>query len=74
VNDAERQHVQRMFNAWRQVVGDGKMVFVSFDRPASWQNYDAFVEWAAKQRGAKTGTLSPEAIAELREIANRSRF
>jgi hypothetical protein len=70
MTDAERQHVQRMFSAWRQISGDGKMVHVRFDRPAPWNDMHAFVEWCGKQRGAKTGTLRPVVLEELRRIAD----
>lgn len=66
----EREHVQRMFDAWRQLTGDYKMVKIYFDRPI-WNDMHAFVDWASKQRGAGIGTLRAEVLAELRTIAEQ---
>ena len=64
---AEWQHVQRLFEAYRRENGPHWMIHIRFDE--AWRlgiDMDAFADFCAKQKGAKSGTLRQEAIEEIR--------
>ena len=69
MTDHERQHIQRMFEAWRQIIGDYKMIHVRFTDPRQCHDMNVFADWCAKQRGAKTGTIRSEVIEEIRHVS-----